>query len=142
MIEIKIEPASEKDFLYIKKKLSKYLLDADNAKWEDFSVAKSTDKTVGFARLIDHKEYFEVASLGVDYYHRKKGIGTKLVKYLVEKAKHIDQGKPIYAVSHIPDFLKKLDFRETTELPAILEQKKTQKCKIYPERSRILKFSV
>lgn len=107
MQDLKIQRAKEEDFPYIKEKLKNYLLDATNVNWQQFFVAKTNGRTVAFARIIDHGHYFELASLGVDYYYRRKGIGTKMLLFLIEEARRIDKDRPIYGVTHRPGFLKK-----------------------------------
>ena len=140
MEEIKIEKATKEDFPYIKEKLKNYILDSYNISWKQFFVAKNNSKTVAFGRIKNHKDYFEIASLGVDYYYRKKGIGLKMLSFLTEKAKKLNRQKPIYAISHIPDFIKKAGFKEVTIAPSILEYKKKTTCKLNPASSRILKL--
>ena len=140
MEELRIQKAEESDFPYIRGKLRKYILDAENASWEQFFVAKKADKTVAFGRIIDHDTYFEIASLGVDYYHRKKGIGRELLHFLIEEAKKRDRAKPIYIVSHAPDFFRKVGFEEVLDAPKELEEKKRKQCILKPAQSRIMKL--
>ena len=140
MKEIEIERAKEKDWSYIQEKLKKYILDSTDGNWKQFFVAKNSGKTVAFGRIKDHKEYFEIASLGVDYYHRGKGIGTKILLLLTEKAKRQNPEKPIYAISHKPAFLKKAGFGEIASAPGALEYKKKTICKLDPANSRIMKL--
>ena len=139
MDNILIERAEEKDWPYIDEKMGKYLLDADNAKWEDFFVAKENNKTVAFGRIIDHGEYFEIASFGVDYYRRGRGIGVELLLFLIEKARKINPEKAIYGVTHRPGFLEKAGFCEILEnIPEKLEIKRQTKCKD-PSKIKIMK---
>lgn len=140
MRDIKIQRAEESDFPYIQEKLKKYILDVTNARWQNFFVGKLKDKTVAFGRIIDHKDYFEVASLGTDYYYRKQGIGTKMLTFLAKEAKRLDPEKPVYLVTHIPGFAKKSSFKEVTTGPKELEEKKRNKCKYDPLNSKIMKF--
>jgi len=140
MEEMKIERAKEKDWPYIQEKLKKYILDATDTNWQQFFVAKNSGKTVGFGRIKDHKEYFEIASLGVDYYNRGKGIGVKTLLFLAEEAKRQNPEKPIYAISHKPGFFKKAGFEEITNAPEALEYKKKTICRLDPANSRIMKL--
>lgn len=129
MENLKIQTAEEKDWPYIKEKLENYLLDADNAEWRQFYVVRLGSKTVAFARIIDRGDHLELASLGVDYYHRKKGIGIMLLKFIIEKARELDSSKPIYGVTHRPGFLLKVGFQEASSAPRVLEEKRRTKCK-------------
>ena len=136
-----IKRAEKKDFSYIKEKLKNYILDASDIIWQQFFVAKNDDKTIAFGRIKDHKDYFEIASLGVDYYHRNKGIGSKMLLFLAEEAQRLDPKKPIYGVTHRPGFLKKASFKEIAVAPETLVQKKRTKCKLDPANSKIMKFA-
>lgn len=139
MAVIKIERAAKKDAPYIKEKLKNYILDAEGASWKQFFVAKNNGKTMAFGRIIDHGGYFEIASLGVDYYHRKKGIGTKMLSFLIEEAKRLNPKKAIYGVTHRPGFLLKLGFKEIKKAPEALEYKKYHKCILPPSKIKIMR---
>ncbi len=141
MNNITIVKAREPDSPYIKEKLKKYILDSENAAWEQFFVAKRGGKTVAFGRIIDHANFFEIASLGVDYYHRHKGVGTKLLLFLVEEAKRLDSRKPLYLVTHRPAFFQKSGFEETAQTPKVLEDKKYNKCILPPLKIKIMKLT-
>jgi len=139
MKEIEIQRAVEADAPYIEEKLKKYILDKDGANWKQFFVAKNNGKIVAFGRIIEHDEYFEIASLGVDYYHRKKGIGVKLLSFLIEEAKRLNPKKAIYGVTHRPGFLKKAGFKEIEKGPEALEYKKYNKCILPPSKIEIMR---
>ena len=141
MSDVTIEKARKDDAPYIEEKLKKYILDSDNAAWQQFFVAKCDGKTVAFARIIDHVEFFEVASVGVDYYYRKRGIGCKMLAFLAEEAKRLDSHKPIYAVTHRPGFLGKVGFKEVDSGPAPLEYKKHHKCILPPSKIKIMRLT-
>ena len=117
MADIKIEKAQECDWPYIKEKLKKYVLDGTDGQWHQFFVAKLDGKTVGFARIIERGNAIEIASVGVDYYQRKKGVGKNLLKFLIEKAKELYPNKPIFGVTHRPGFLAPFGFKEVEDAP-------------------------
>ena len=141
MDNIIIVRAEEKDAPYIKEKLKNYILDATNATWQQFFVAKKDKKTIAFGRIIDHKDFFEIASLGVDYYRRKKGVGRKLLLFLIEETKRLDSKKPLYIITHRPTFFEKSGFRETQEVPKALEDKKYSECILNPSWVKIMKLT-
>ena len=141
MEKVTIQPAEKTDFPYITAKLKNYILDATAVRWQDFFVARLGRKIVAFGRIIDHGEYFELASLGVDYYHRKKGIGIKMLHFLKEKAKKLDPEKPMYGVTHRPGFLQKVGFEEIEKGPEALEYKKYKKCILPPSKRKIMKLN-
>ncbi|MBU2540772.1 MAG: GNAT family N-acetyltransferase [Candidatus Omnitrophica bacterium] len=140
MDDIIIQRAKEEDAPYIEEKLKKYLLDSENASREQFFVAKNNNKTVAFARIKDYGEYFELASLGVDYCHRKKGIGTKMVLFLIEEAKRRNPQKPIYGVTHRPNFVERVGFKEIPKGPEALEYKRHHRTVLGPKKNKIMLF--
>lgn len=136
----KIERAKKEDWPYIQEKLKNYILDSTNASWKQFFVIKDSDKIIAFGRIKDHKDYFEIASLGVDCCYRRKGIGTKILLFLTKEAKRQNPEKPIYGISHKPAFLKKAGFEEVANAPEALKDKKKRICKLDPANSRIMKL--
>ncbi|MEA3328982.1 MAG: GNAT family N-acetyltransferase [Candidatus Omnitrophota bacterium] len=137
--QIEICRAKQEDMPYIREKMQKYMLDATDINAQQFFVAKNISQTVAFGRIIDHGEFFELASLGVDYYHRKKGIGTRMLRFLIEQAGIQDPQKPIYGVTHRPGFLKKSGFEEIDDYPQCLEYKKSYICKLDSSKIKIMK---
>ncbi len=142
MTDITIQKAQESDWSYIQEKLDKYVLDATDAKWHQFFVAKLDGKTVAFTRIIERGDAVELASMGVDYYERKKGIGKRLLKFLIEEAKKLYPGKPIFGVTHRPGFLKLLGFKEAKEVPEVLKHKKYHQCALDPSKIKIMRLMV
>lgn len=140
MQEINIEKAKEQDWPYIKEKLKKYALDAGNAEWKQFFVAKLEGKTVAFARIIDRGDIVELASMGVDYYHRRKGIGKRLLKFLIDEARRLYPGKPVYGITHRSGFLKLFGFKEVEDAPEILEHKRHHECILDASKIKIMKL--
>ena len=137
LVIIKSQPD---DWPYIKEKLQKYALDGVDAKWNQFFAAKIDGKIKGFGRIIDRKYYIEVASLGVDYYCRGKGIGKKLFAFLIKEAKRAYPDKDIYGVTHRPGFLAPFGFKEVEEdIPQALCSKKN-KCLLDPSKIKIMKL--
>jgi len=140
MDNIIIQRAQEEDWPYIQEKLVKYALDGTNASWQDFFVARFSDRTVGFTRILDYGDFFELASMGVDYYHRKKGIGKKMLSFLIDEVKRIDPKKPVYGVTHRPGFLSPFGFKEVDEAPEEMVHKKHHKCVLEPSKIKIMKL--
>ena len=137
MYNVTICRAQEEDAPYIEEKLGKYFLDSTNANWQQFFVVKYNNKTVAFGRVIDHTDFFEIASLGVDYYHREKGAGSRVLSFLVEEAQRMNSQKAIYGVTHRPGFVEKAGFKEVANAPEALEYKKS-KC-LDPSKIKIMK---
>ncbi len=139
-MDVNIEHATQNDQAYIDERIRKDLLDPEEATWDKFFVAKYSGKTVAFGRVIDHSSYLELASLGVDYYHRKKGIGLKMLEFLLKEALRMDSGKDIYGVTHIPGFLERVGFGEVPTGPSEMEYKRNNKCKLDASKIKIMKF--
>jgi len=140
MEKITIEKATESDWPYIQEKLKNYLLDANNADWRQFFVARLGERTVAFTRIIDRANCIELASMGVDYYHRKKGIGKTLLKFLIEEAKRQYPDKQIYGVTHRPGFLTPFGFKEIKDPPKVLEHKRQRNCTLDPSKIKIMRL--
>jgi len=136
--KVKIQKAKQEDWPYIQEKLKNYLLDATDATWQQFFVLKNGEKIVAFARIKDHGEYFELASLGVDYYHRKKGYGTKMLEFIIQEAKSMDPNKPIYGVTHKTEWFESFGFQEADTYPEYLDHKKNHVC-TYPYKIKIMR---
>jgi len=139
MDETCIDIVRREDIPYIEERLKKYLLDTTGIDWQQFFVARLKNRPVAFGRIIDLGEYFEIASLGVDYYQRKKGIGAKMLQFLLAEAKKRNADKDVYIVTHIPGFFKRYGFEEVTECPAYLNQKREGKCHLDKSMITIMK---
>ena len=115
-------------------------MDANDAEWHHFFVAEISSNVKGFGRIIDRGDYIELASLGVDYYSRKKGIGKRLLEFLIQEAKRLYPGKKIYGVTHRPGFLIPFGFKDVKEAPPALEYKKYNKCILEPSKIKIMRL--
>jgi N-acetylglutamate synthase-like GNAT family acetyltransferase len=140
MQKLVIRKSQPADWPYIKEKLQKYALDGVNAKANQFFAAEIDGKIKGFGRIIDRKYYIEVASLGVDYYHRGKGIGKRLLGFLIKEAKRAYPDKDIYGVTHRPGFLAPFGFKEVEEAPPALKHKKYNECILGPPKIKIMRL--
>lgn len=140
-MDIEISKAEKKDFPYIREKIMKYVLDSSNMDWRQFFVARMKENVVAFGRIIDYGEFFEIASLGVDWYHRKKGIGKKMVFFLVQETKTRDSRKPIYGVTHVDGFVAGCGFVEVKDnYPDYLDYKRKYICRLDESRIKIMKW--
>jgi len=139
MKKITIQRAEVKDRTYISEKLIKYGLDTYNADWRQFFVARADGKTVAFGRIIEHEDCLEIASLGVDYYYRGKGIGEVMLTYLVGETRKLDSRKAVYGVTHLPGFMAKAGFKEISGAPEAMEYKKNHRCND-PSKMSIMKW--
>lgn len=140
-MDIEISKAKREDFPYIQEKVRNYLLDSTNADWRDFFVARLKGKVVAFGRIIDRGDFFEIASLGVDYYHRKNGVGKKMLSFLAQEARRIDVQKPIYGITHVPEFASSCGFVPVEDdYPDYLDYKRKHGCHLEGSRISIVKW--
>jgi len=141
MDNVTIGVTKKENIPYIEEKLKKYALDSTDIDWQQFFVAKLENKCVAFGRIIDHGEYFELASLGVDWYHRKKGIGAKMFRFLIGQTTARDKTKPIYIVTHRHNYFSKFGFRDVAVFPDYLGCKRTNKCLLDPSKLHVMKYT-
>ena len=88
MTEILIRKAEKKDLPAIQRLLSTYFLDMEELEPEDFVLAEKEGKVIGCAALIratsNEKNFLEIHSIAVHPNLRGKGIGTRLMEYLIK----------------------------------------------------------
>jgi len=108
-MEIKIRKATEADIKDIKTILSFFFLDTDNVveNLPEFIVAENENKTIGCACL-DIGEIVELRSIAVLPAHRNKGVGSKLVDSILERAKELTDVIYLRTTSHV--FFEKKGF--------------------------------
>lgn len=105
-------------------------------------MAKLNKKVISFGRVLDHGEFFEIASLGVDYYHRKYGLGKKMLSFLIQEIRRQDTQKPIYGITHVPKFIAGCGFVEINDqCPKYLDEKRKKRCHLEPSKIKIMKWS-
>lgn len=140
-MNIQLCKAKEEDFSYIQEKIKNYILDPTGIELRQFFVARMNAKTVAFGRIVDHGDFFEIASLGVDYYHRGKGLGQRMLSHLVQEARGIYPPKPIYGVTHIKQFLIGCGFVVVeSNYPAYLDYKRRHICRLNESRFSVMKW--
>lgn len=81
----------------------------------DFWVYEDNGAVVGCVALhVTWEDLAEVKSLAVKEEYNKKGIGKKLLQECIDDAKKIGI-KKIFALTYVPDFFKKIGFREISK---------------------------
>jgi amino-acid N-acetyltransferase len=108
-LKSKIRKATEADIKYIKTILSFYFLDTDNVakNLPEFIVAENDTKSLGCACL-DIGNIVELRSIAVLPAYRNKGVGSKLVGAVLERAKEITD--VVYLRTTSPVFFEKKGF--------------------------------
>jgi len=78
-----------------------------------FYVVEKQKKIIGCCCLsVSWEDLAEIKSLAIKEEHQNKGLGSKLVRLCEEEAKKICV-KKIFVLTYIPEFFKKLGFKET-----------------------------
>jgi amino-acid N-acetyltransferase len=108
-LKSKIRKATEADIKDIKTILSFYFLDTDNVakNLPEFIVAENDTKSLGCACL-DIGNIVELRSIAVLPAYRNKGVGSKLVGAVLERAKEITD--VVYLRTTSPVFFEKKGF--------------------------------
>jgi len=140
MGELKFCKAQKQDWPYIQEKIKKYMLDGTDASYDQFYIAKLGDKTVAFGKIFDRGDFFEIGTLGVDYYHRGKNIGVKLLDFIISEVRKIDASKDIYGVTHVPWFPAKSGFKEVSQWPDFIEEKIEKVFSIDRSKITVMKY--
>lgn len=130
MRKIHIREARKSDILAIQRLLSTYFLDMEELGPEDFVLAEIDGKTLGCAALIKSKfhdeDFLEIHSIAVHPNFRGKGIGTRLVKYLLTTI-----GDPccdLYVRTTAPIFFEKLSFKKIDNSEKLSLWEDCEKC--------------
>lgn len=106
---ITIRKAANKDLLSVQSLLSTCLLEIDDLPVDNFIVAENTykNKLLGMAAETN-RNYPEIHTVAVHPSYRSKGIGSKLVNYILDRQP--EGRKMIYVQTIVPEFFEKLGF--------------------------------
>ncbi len=81
-----------------------------------YVLAKDGTKLVGYMALHVHsKKLAEVRSLVVHEDYRGKDIGADMVKFAINEAKELGIEEEILSLTYVPEFFKKLGFKEISK---------------------------
>ena len=110
-MDIDIRKATQADLKDIKTILSFYYLDTENVEKNlpEFIIAQMNDKIVGCSCL-DLGDVVELRSIAVLPSYRNKGVGSKLLGAILERAQ--DLTKVIYLRTTSPIFFEKKGFKK------------------------------
>ncbi|MFN8117745.1 MAG: GNAT family N-acetyltransferase [Bacteroidia bacterium] len=137
IITVSINKPNDFYFEFIKKYIQDFELDNRQLIKEDFLIALSNDELVGFGRIRNRENCYELCSLGVTEPERLKGIGKQLVQSLIKQAK-----QPLYLVCIIPEYFEPFGFVVVEEYPEAM-QEKLNYCTselVVPEKYVVMKF--
>ncbi len=136
MTEISIRKAEKKDLPAIQRLLSTYFLDMEDLEPEDFVLAEKEGKVIGCAALIrdtlNEKTFLELHSIAVHPNLRGKGIGTRLMEYLINNIDSPEtpgvQVCELYVRTTAPVFFEKLGFITLQDAEKLLIWEDCRKC--------------
>jgi amino-acid N-acetyltransferase len=136
MTEIRIRKAEKKDLLSIQRLLSTYFLDIEELEPEDFVLAEKEEKIIGCVALVREtagkESFLELHSIAVHPNFRGKGIGTRLMEYLINILE--DPDKPdnhdceLYVRTTAPGFFEKLGFIRLPDAEKLLLWEDCKSC--------------
>jgi N-acetylglutamate synthase-like GNAT family acetyltransferase len=115
---IEVLTCNENELTRVKDLVSDMSLDNNDLNEEQFIVAKRDDEIFGFGRLRTYNDCQELCTLGVIEPERLRGIGRGLARRLIKKS-----NKPLYVVTVIPEFFKKLGFTVVDLYPTPIRAK-------------------
>jgi N-acetylglutamate synthase-like GNAT family acetyltransferase len=117
-MNLSLRKPTDKEFEQICSFIQAFELDNRELKRDEFTVAVSKGKLLGFGRLRHHEECTELCSLGVVVPHRRKGIGKAIVEALIKRA-----SEDIFLVCIIPDFFTPFGFKIVDTFPDAIKNK-------------------
>jgi amino-acid N-acetyltransferase len=144
MREIYVRKARETDLLAIQRLLSTYFLDMEGLVPEDFVLAEIDGKITGCAALIRSefhgKDFLEIHSIAVHPNFRGKGIGARLVKYLLTTIE--DPFCDLYVRTTAPIFFEKLNFTKIESSEKLSLWEDCEKCEYFEKCTQhVMKYS-
>ena|ERR1051326_9076356 len=117
-MDIKLRMAVESDLEEIREKAKQLDLDCSEMRYDDFVVACKANAIAGFGRIKKYSDCMEISTLGVVLSEQKKGIGSMLMKKLLDKLQ-----QDVFVVCVIPEYFSRFGFMETKIFPEVLKKK-------------------
>ena len=127
-VQLEILPATDSDMPVIEQVAKKFDLDCEHMSGSQFIVVKREKNIIGIGRLRDYPEqtgWSEIATVAVIEEERKRGVGSMIVRKLIDKAP-----SEIFVTCVIPDFFTRFGFQKVKQYPSVLE-KKVDFCKSF-----------
>jgi len=101
-----------------------------------YVLVKDDTKIVGYAALHIHSvRLAEIRSLIVLSEYRGKGVGAKIVQYMLQEAKELRVQEDVLVLTYLPEFFKKLGFIE-------IDKEKIPEHKIWADCIKCIHFPV
>jgi len=131
---VKVRHATEADMGFIIENLEKYHLDTEALHYSEFVVATENGNLIGFGRLKKTGDAYEIGCVVVVEEKRRRGIGSLIVKHLLEYAP-LDK---VYVITDMVDYFKRLGFVETREGTETLMEALDRACRITGKHATVL----
>lgn len=119
MEKIKLRKAKKPDMPLIETCIERFRLDDENISFEQLVVAEKEGKIVGFGRIKPYRSCFELGCLGVLEPYRNQGIGTAIIKKLIEDF----PSSEIWITTDIPKYFEQFGFEPTEDVPQEIKDK-------------------
>lgn len=120
-----IRPARKNDLAQILYYAQEYGLDIENANYKQFYIAEIENNLVGFGRIKQYINLYELATIGVIEKYRKNGVGKKIIEKLLSLA----PSEEIWITTLIPEYFKQFGFVEDKNIPDELFFKSQRLCR-------------
>ncbi len=117
---VTLRAGQESDLPVIEAVAQREQLDNREARPEEYVVAEADGVLIGFGRLLEHPDAWEIACMYVEPGKRRRRIGTQIVEALLALT---DAERPVYAVAGVPDFFTALGFAPAEDMPASIKTK-------------------
>lgn len=124
MANVSFRKAEDADFEILMPNLIKFGLDDENLHAEEFTIIEVDGDVAGFGRIKPYENMYELASIGIIEKYRKKGIGKRLIKYLID----VFPSDEIWITTKKADYFKKFGFEEMENPPDEIRKKCDRIC--------------
>jgi len=124
MFQVILRKALADDIEKIRDNIRKFLLDYEDLTPEQLIIAEVDGVIAGFGRIKCYETVYELATIGVLEEYRKKGVGEKIIKYLID----ISPSDELWITTNIPDYFAKFGFKIIDNPPIEIKLKKERIC--------------
>lgn len=133
---VRVRHANEYDMDFIEEMLKKHNLDTDDLHYTQFVIATENGTPIGFGRLKKTGDVYEIACVIVHEEKRGQGIGSLIVKHLIDYSP-LDI---VYVVTDEVDYYKKLGFVEVQTKVKELENALIRACNVSAKNPVIMSY--
>lgn len=121
----RLRPATKEDLPFIREYIAKFRLDDEDLDYAQFVVAEDGRGIAGFGRVRPHGKLSELGCVGVVEDRRGRGIGSMLVKRLID----VFPTPEVYITTDMPEYFARFGFEKLEPGPGELVEKLARVCK-------------